>query len=104
MGANAIVVKDALTDEELDRKWTIGTGYDKSGTLPVCLGRKIYFVWEGSGYANECSYVVRDPFGEVIFEGSNKLENPVFYTANLDCPRPIELKASDVTANSAAID
>lgn len=103
-GANAIVVKDALTDEELDRKWTIGTGYDNSGTLPVCLGRKIYFVWEGSGYANECSYVVRDPFGEVIFEGSNKLENPVFYTANLDCPRPIELKASDVTANSAAID
>lgn len=103
-GANAIVVKDALTNEELDLKWTIGTGYDNSGTLPVCLGRKIYFVWEGSGYANECSYVVRDPFGEVIFEGSNKLENPVFYTANLDCPRPIELKASDVTANSAAID
>ena len=103
-GANAIVVKDALTNEELDRKWTIGTGYDNSGTLPVCLGRKIYFVWEGSGYANECSYVVRDPFGEVIFEGSNKLENPVFYTANLDCPRPIELKASDVTENSAAID
>lgn len=103
-GANAIVVKDALTDEELDRKWTIGTGYDNSGTLPVCLGRKIYFVWEGSGYANECSYVVRDPFGEVIFEGSNILKDPVFYTANLDCPRPIELKASDVTANSAAID
>ncbi len=103
-GANAIVVKDALTNEELDLKWTIGTGYDNSGTLPVCLGRKIYFVWEGSGYANECSYVVRDPFGEVIFEGSNKLENPVFYTANLDCPRPIELKASDVTENSAAID
>jgi hypothetical protein len=103
-GANAIVVKDALTDEELDRKWTIGTGYDNSGTLPVCLGRKIYFVWEGSGYANECSYVVRDPFGEVIFEGSNILNDTVFYTANLDCPRPIELKASDVTANSAAID
>ena len=103
-GANAIVVKDALTNEELDLKWTIGTGYDNSGTLPVCLGRKIYFVWEGSGYANECSYVVRDPFGEVIFEGSNKLKDPVFYTANLDCPRPIELKASDVTANSAAID
>ena len=103
-GANAIVVKDALTNEELDLKWTIGTGYDNSGTLPVCLGRKIYFVWEGSGYANECSYVVRDPFGEVIFEGSNILKDPVFYTANLDCPRPIELKASDVTANSAAID
>ena len=102
-GANAIVVKDALTDEELDRKWTIGTGYDNSGTLPVCLGRKIYFVWEGSGYANECSYVVRDPFGEVIFEGSNILNDTVFYTVTLDSPRPIELKASDVTANSAVI-
>ncbi len=101
-GPIAIFVKDALTDEELD-KWTIGNGYDNSGELPVCLGRDIYFVWEGSGYAYDCSYVVRDPFGEVIFEGSNKLENPVFYTANLDCPRPIELKASDVTANSAAI-
>ena len=103
-GPIVIFVKDALTDEELDRKWTIGTGYDNSGTLPVCLGRKIYFVWEGSGYAYDCSYVVRDPFGEVIFEGSNILKDPVFYTANLDCPRPIELKASDVTANSAAID
>jgi hypothetical protein len=102
-GPIAIFVKDALTDEELD-KWTIGNGYDNSGELPVCLGRDIYFVWEGSGYAYDCSYVVRDPFGEVIFEGSNILKDPVFYTANLDCPRPIELKASDVTANSAAID
>lgn len=101
-GPIAIFVKDALTDEELD-KWTIGNGYDNSGELPVCLGRDIYFVWEGSGYAYDCSYVVRDPFGEVIFEGSNILKDPVFYTANLDCPIPIELKASDVTANSAAI-
>ena len=101
LGTNAIVVKDALTDEELDR-WAFGESAN-SGKLPVCLGRKIYFIWDGSGYANEYSYVVRDPYGETIFEGSKVLKDTVFYTVSLDNPRPAELEASDIEANSATI-
>ena len=69
---SAIIVKDALTDEELDF-WTIEKNEKTfSGSLSVCLGRelKFEFIWIQGTYTQDCSYKVYDPHGEIIFEGN----------------------------------
>ena len=103
---NAIAVKDKLTDEVL-ATWTVKRGESSdSGTLSVCLGRNICFEWIYGGsdsYPQYCSYTVYDPNGEIIFEGSNKMKNPIYYTVSVANPRPTNLTVSDISVNSAAI-
>lgn len=53
-------------------------------TLAVCDGREIQFVWVSGNFDNECSYVVKDANGEVIFSGKKAMTEPVNYTMN--CP------------------
>ena len=53
-------------------------------TLAVCDEREIQFVWVSGNYDEECSYVVKDASGEVIFSGEDAMTEPVNYTMN--CP------------------
>lgn len=75
-------------------------------TLAVCDGRDIQFVWHSGSYDDECSYVVTDVNGEVIFGGSNALSEPVNYTVNCsvnDCRKPTDLAASEIGPHSAKL-
>ena len=70
-----------MTNEDLD-----GESYDVSElntlTFAVCDGREIQFVWVSGAYDDECSYVVKDANGEVIFSGEDAMTEPVNYTVN----------------------
>ena len=103
---NAILVKDTLTGDTL-ATWTIAKNESAySDTLSVCIGRVISFEWisGGSGsYPYDCSYVVRDPYGEIIFEGSNAMADTIYYTVSVANPRPTELTVSNISINSAEI-
>ena len=76
-----------MTNEDLD-----GESYDVSElntlTLAVCDGREIQFVWVSGDYDDECSYVVKDANGEVIFSGqyTDLLDEPVNYVVNCAAP------------------
>ncbi len=82
-----------MTNEDLDGE----SGYDFSElntlTLAVCDGREIQFVWVSGSFDDECSYVVKDANGEVIFSGqySVLLDEPVNYVVNchasVDCAK-----------------
>ena len=79
-----------MTNEDLD-----GESYDVSElntlTLAVCDGREIQFVWVSGSYDDECSYVVKDANGEVIFSGQYAvlLDEPVNYVVNCSAPVPV---------------
>lgn len=101
---SAIVVKDALTHEEL-ATWTVKSGSSVIGTMPVCLERTIYFefVWVENTSTYQNSYKVYDPNGEILFEGSHDQKDPIYYTVSTANPRPVDLKASDIVVNSAVL-
>lgn len=102
---SAIVVKDALTDEEIDF-WTIEKKEKAfSGSLSVCLDRDIYFdfVWIPNTSTTDCSFEVYDPNGEILFEGGNKQVDPIYYTVTKGAPRPIDLSVSDISVSSASV-
>ncbi len=45
---------------------TISSGNSASGTVSLCYGRTVNFVWTAGSFANECSFTITDPDGEVI--------------------------------------
>lgn len=101
---SAIIVKDALTNEEL-ATWTIESGSSASGTLPVCLGRelKFEFVWITGTYTQDCSYEVYDPNGEIIVEGTRDQVEPIEYTVSVANPRPTDLRVPGIGIDRALI-
>ena len=102
---SAIVVKDALTDEELDF-WTIEKEEETfSGSLSVCLERDIYFdfVWIPNTSTYDCHFVVYDPNGEILFEGNHDQKEPIYYTVSKGAPRPTSLTVSNIEVNSVAV-
>ncbi len=45
---------------------TISSGNSASGTVSLCYGRTVNFVWTDGSYAYECGFTITDPNGEVI--------------------------------------
>ena len=105
-----IAVVDVATGEELaqmsaDNHGGGNVSHTDTKTLSVCDGREIQFVWHTGSYDNEASYVVYDINGEVIFEGSGAMSEPVNYTVDCapdPCTVPSEL-SSTATHNQATL-
>ena len=61
-------------------------GYDMECTqtksLFVCDGQELRFEWVSGYYDNECSYVVTDNNGELIFSGTGAMGSSVNYTVS----------------------
>ncbi len=100
---NAIIVKDAITGVEL-AEWKNDNDWETSGTLRVCLGRKICFEWkEGDTPTEYCSYKVYDHYEKEIFSGKGKLLDPINYTVFSGIIAPVDLTVSNIGTNSATI-
>ena len=98
---NAINVVDVATGNVL-ASWTISSGASATGTLAVCDGRDIQFVWVAGSYPTETSYVVYDVNDEEIFSGTSTLAT-VDYTVNCtvsSCRKPTDLAASNIGPRS----
>ena len=83
---------------------TMADGSAASGTVAVCDGRDIQFVWLSGNYDDECSYTITSALGEVIIEGEGGFDY-FNYTVqcSLDaCDTPVGLGA-EPTANSALL-
>ena len=77
---------------------TLEDGSSLNDTLTVCNGRELLFEWEYGNYDYECSYVFRDINGEVIFQGSDEMEEDIEYTVDCavtDCRKPTDLIVVD---------
>ena len=61
----SIQIVDAETDLVITTL-TISSGSSASGTVSLCYGRTVNFVWTAGSYASECSFTITDPDGEVI--------------------------------------
>lgn len=87
----AIQVMDAQTGEEIE-VWTIYNGNSMNGTLSLCQGREIRFVWAEGNYINETSYEVYDYNGDLIFSGGagNGIV-PSYLVDCSPCHAPIDL-------------
>lgn len=84
---NAIHVVDAATGITLDT-WTIAEDTTfVEGSLVVCEGRDLRFVWELGEYPDEASWVIFDVNGEEIYQGrGDDLEDgEVFYVHTVSC-------------------
>ena len=92
--------------------WTLATGVaSKEGTLEVCPGRTLDFVWTTGAYDNLlCAYTIKDVNGEVIAKRelgeSSSIGVCATYTVDCtvsDCLTPTDLTASDVTPNTVTL-
>ena len=75
------------------------SGNSASGSLAVCNGRHIQFVWVNANYANECSYTFTDVNDDVIFSGHGALAAPVDYTVDClvsSCKKPKDLALTSI--------
>lgn len=98
------IVIGTMTNENLNG--TVGSSeYEVNiKTLSVCDGREIQFSWILGTWTSECSYVVYDVNGEVIFSGSNALENPINYTMSCAlCSKPDEAHTQYITTTEASL-
>ena len=104
---SVINVLDAETNELL-ASWTCEDGESSTGSLALCNGRQIKFVWVNGGsyynYDYEASYAVYDVNGDEIFSGEGAMASPVNYTVNCStCKKPSALEANNVTTESAEL-
>lgn len=75
-------------------------------TMTVPNDRDIRFVWGSGKYDSECSYVVYDVNGEVIFSGNGAMSSAVTY--HVDCTvtpwrTPTNLAASNIRPHSTVL-
>ena len=102
-GGNAIQVVDVLTGELLD-SWTFTDGTTASGSLAVCNGRKIQFVWKSGYAAYQCSYTIYDNNGDEILTGNGALTTTDY---TVDCTsyltKPVALTCTQSVAPKATL-
>ena len=67
-----------------------------TGTLAVCNGREIIFVWNTGSYDNEASYEVYDVNGIEIFSGSGAMDDDVTYTVDCTIKHTITASTADL--------
>ena len=102
-GSSAINVVDVATSEVI-ATLKLSTGSSLDGTLSVCNGRNLSFVWVTGSYDNECSYVVYDVNDDEIFSGSGAMSEAVNYTVNCSsCKKPANLQTSTLGPRFATL-
>lgn len=86
------------------------TGDTEKGSVAVCPGRLIDFVWEEGFYDSQiCYYIIKDVNDEVIIESGTNFTSGVHgsylvdCTMDTDCRTPADLSVSDVTARTATL-
>ena len=67
-----------------------------TGTLAVCNGREIIFVWNTGSYDSEASYEVYDVNGIEIFSGSGAMDDDVTYTVDCTIKHTITASTADL--------
>ncbi len=80
---------------------TIATGSLVEGTIGICPGETLNFVWVSGNYDSECSYTITDPYGEEI--ASNSFSGTVgSYTYEIITnPKPKNLAVDNITQTTA---
>ena len=84
----SITIRDAETGNIIETL-TISSGRTASGTVSLCYGRTVNFVWTQGNYASECSFTITGPDGNVISsvsDGSTISDNSVFATYTMSMP------------------
>ena len=76
------IVLAALTNNNLNGITGDDTNELNTITLSMCDGLELRFEWVSGNYDDECSYVVTDSNGNVIFSGSGAMSEPVTHTVN----------------------
>ncbi len=105
---NAIQVVDNATSAVI-ATLTVPDGSSATGSLPVCDGRDIDFVWVKGSYPDECSWVIYAADGTVISnedDGSTFSNGDLIATYTVNCPSclaPTDLIASDITTTAATL-
>ena len=82
--------------------YTNNAGGTQFYSVAVPDTREIQFQWVGSSLANG-SYVVRDAFGEIIFQGTEVFNGPINYTVECTPSKPVNLVVSEVGTKSAVL-
>lgn len=100
----SINVVDAATNEVI-QTLTV-TSKTASGTIGICLGETLNFVWVSGNYDNECSFSITDPFGQPIYTSPAGAPPAAgqfaSYTYELNPnPMPANLAVSNVTSTTA---
>ena len=104
-GWNGAAIKVSVTDDGfILGRVTKNNGGSITTTLSVPDGHKIKFEWEGGSSDEDCSYVVKDHNGDVIFSGQYAMNGPVYYDVDCSsCAMPSGLSTTAVTKNSATL-
>ena len=102
-----ITIQDAETGTIIETL-TIPSGSNSlSGTVSLCYGREVNFVWTRGSYDRECSFTITDPDGDVIasattYTCNNWSNNYVFASYTMNMPvKPTNLAVSNVKYNRA---
>ena len=67
----SISIRDAETNSVI-QTLTMSSGVGTiSGTVSICYGRTVKFVWTQGSYPGECSFTLADPDGNVIYSVNN---------------------------------
>ncbi len=100
----SIQIKDDETGNVI-QTLTISSGSSASGTVSLCYGRTVNFVWTSGSYDYECSFTITDPDGDEIYSatsGSSLTNGGTFATYTMNMPvKPTNLAVSGVSYNRA---
>ena len=102
-GASLTVQQNGLTIAILE----IVDDYALTQALSFCDNTTISLVWNSGSYDGECSFVVRDPFNEILYSSgtltSGTLTTFVAHCTPPTCPRPASITVSDIGTTSATV-
>ncbi len=102
----SISVIDAATGEVVQTITVPAQSYSSSGTIGICPGETLNFVWASGSYDEECYFTINDPFGQPIFslQAGAQMASGQFasYTYVLNPnPKPTNLAADNITQTTA---
>ncbi len=109
-GAHLLVV-DAETNVTIDN-WAVPNNESTAnGSILVCNGRQLQFVWSKGSWDGECSWVIRDVNGYEISSGTGSSSiqtGDILATYTVDCTitscrKPTDLQATEITANTVTL-
>ena len=66
----SINVVDAATNEVIETLTIPSGGNSVTGAIGICPGETYSFVWISGSYDSECSFTIKDPYGEDIYVGN----------------------------------
>lgn len=108
----AIKVVDVLTGTVIAQVTNDANDENEPTTVYASVPnlREIKFVWQSGSYDSECSWIIYDTSGDVLFSGNwinnNDHSGTELGSFTVNCnavPKPTDLQASSITNNSAVI-